>query len=118
MPRIGAEYVGDGWAARGGYSFRPTPAPTPKSRANILDGDTHTISLGGSLKFDLTPRSRDIVHEVVVPQGKAYISVDLTTSIGIMPMTKVHKDGTQPVLNDYEFGGYFFNGLLSVTLGF
>ena len=52
IPRVGVEWTGSPvltW--RGGYSFRPTPLPTPTGRTNYVDSPAHTLSAGASWAF-------------------------------------------------------------------
>lgn len=50
---FGAEYeIGDRFAVRGGYFFRPTPVPRQTGDTNLLDGDTHGLSVGVGFNFD------------------------------------------------------------------
>lgn len=50
----GGEYwiVERRFAVRAGYSFRPTPVPQQTGDSNILDGNTHCVSLGLAFSFD------------------------------------------------------------------
>lgn len=49
--------------------------------------------------------------------SQAYASADLFALLAVMPDRGVNKGGTQPVLNDYSFGGSFFNLGMALTLG-
>lgn len=47
VPRLGAEYaLRPTVTLRGGYSYRPTPLPTPTGRSNYVDSNAHTLSAG------------------------------------------------------------------------
>lgn len=54
VPRVGLEYtIWDELKLRAGYSFRPTPAPIPANRAQLLDASAHRVSFGLGYEFQL-----------------------------------------------------------------
>src|SRR5262249_35634719 len=95
-------------ALRGGYMFRPTPAPVQTSGTNILDNDTHTASLGVGFQF------KDPLQIFSQPIG-----IDLTGQIGFLP-TRLHtKDTADDPVGDITAGGtiYAISALLRYTFG-
>lgn len=112
VPRAGAEYVffEDLITGRLGYSYRPTPAPEPDGRANLLDADTHTFSVGAGLRYGLGQR-RDSESEV-------FVRMDAYGSYFWMQNRSVDKAGVQPVLNAYSFGGSVFDAGLTMAAEF
>lgn len=54
VPRLGVEYtVWDKLKLRAGYSLRPTPAPVPAQKAQLLDATAHRVSFGTGYEFQL-----------------------------------------------------------------
>lgn len=54
VPRAGVEYnAWDKLKVRAGYAFRPTPAPVPAGKAQLLDANAHRLSLGAGYEFQL-----------------------------------------------------------------
>jgi hypothetical protein len=52
VPRFGIEKELGPVAVRGGYSVRPSPSPVQTSGANYLDGTSHQLALGASLRLE------------------------------------------------------------------
>lgn len=118
VPRVGVEYnMGQRFLARGGYSYRPTPAPDPKGVTNLIDGNAHMLSLGAGVYFegdDLARTGQD-GKPAMRPHD---VRADLYVSMGIMPERQVTKSGNQPVLNKYSYGGNFYDAGIAVAVGF
>ena len=70
VPRAGLEYaVWEKLKLRAGYSFRTTPAPFPAQKAQLLDANTHRISLGAGYEFQL--------YQNVFVIADAFLSADI-----------------------------------------
>ena len=105
VPRLGLELDHDSvWAARVGYGYRPTPAPQPAGLANLLDGDMHTLALGGGY-----------CH--TVKEGYV-LQVAASLSVGLLSDRHVDKGGSQPVLDTYDFGGTVLEAGLTLSAGY
>lgn len=95
---FGAEYkIGDRFAVRGGYFFRPTPVPRQIGDTNLLDGDTHGISLGAGFNFD------DPLEVFQRP-----IHIHLAAQRLIIPERVAEKPAAN-VLPSYAYGGHVNN---------
>ncbi len=89
---------------RGGYTWRPSPAPVPTEAFNYIDTDAHVFALGGSFTFQdpLEVRRNPISIELVY---QATVLTDL-------PVQKTA--GPADPVGDYTAGGVVH----SVGLGF
>lgn len=55
VPRIGVEYIiNETWKVRGGYGFRPNPAPDQDGLMNIIDSSSHMVTFGVEYKINQT----------------------------------------------------------------
>ena len=92
---LGAEYwIVDGrFALRAGYSFRPTPVPLQRADSNILDGDTHGVSLGVGFSFD------DPLEIFSHP-----IHIEAAAQRLVVPERQAQKEPEDPVPS-YTYGG-------------
>lgn len=124
VPKLGAEYrIKDQRVAfRVGYGFRPAIVPPPSAapndtqRSNVLDGDTHMISLGGGYFFG--DRARDFEGEPANPFVRgANGSVDLYVRVNHMVTTYVERSDPSTVLGRYNFGGNVLDVGIQFTLG-
>lgn len=104
VPRAGAQLGWDGWAARAGYGFRPTPASEPAGVGNLIDADVHTLSLGGGYAYRV--------------DAGYVVEVNASLSVGVMPERRVDKGGTQPALDGYGFSGTVTDAGLTVSTGY
>jgi len=117
VPRLGLEYIHqERFAARLGYSLRLSPAPSPSGRDNILDADTHGLSLGFGSRWDLGKENP--AAEKKSGASQPFIGVDVYFSLFLMPEQTVHKDPAQETLSDYSYGGKAFDAGLAITLGY
>lgn len=59
--RLGGElgFLDDTLHLRAGYGFRPTPAPVPTGKANLIDSTTHTLALGVGYAFGGALEAKD-----------------------------------------------------------
>lgn len=106
VPRIGVEYIYDKFLSfRGGYQYRPTPAPMPRSALfNLLDNDVHTLSLGSGAKWDI---SDDIS-----------LDVDAYASFGIMAKKNVKKKFGDAAYKNFWFDGQIYDFGVQLTVGY
>ncbi len=96
--RAGAELSPLEWLAiRAGYMYRPTPVPLQTSGTNILDNDTHTLSLGLGGSFP------DPFHFF----GGRF-SVDVTGQLGLLPERRHLKEVTNDPVGDLASGGTIY----------
>ncbi len=106
--RAGAEYRPIDWfALRAGYNFRPTHVPIQTSGTNLLDNDTHTLSLGVGFRFP------DVFKFF---EGR--FSVDLTGQLGLMPQRQNIKDTADDSVGDVSAGGNIFSASLLLSYQF
>jgi len=93
--RGGFEWGVASWfTLRGGYAFRPTPAPKQTGSTAYLDNDAHVIALGAgfSLRNPLQER-------------KSILDIDLSAQATILPRRAVYRaDPTNPG-GDFSHGG-------------
>lgn len=94
--RLGAEYLPvDGFAARVGYVYRPSPAPVPTGPFNQIDPDAHVLSAGVGFTF------RDPLEVRQNP-----VTVDLVYQATVMQSQPVRQQaGDQDRVGDYTAGG-------------
>jgi long-chain fatty acid transport protein len=96
--RVGAEFRAVDWLLiRAGYNLRPTPVPVQTSGTNLLDNDTHMLSLGLGFRF---------------PDATKFFagrfSIDATAQLGIMPPRQHIKDTADDPVGDLSAGGTIF----------
>ena len=99
VPRLGAEYVVAAgprrrWSARGGYVYEPTPAPAQAGATNFIDGDKHTLSLGGGVEV------ADLASVFLRP-----VSFDLSLAATWLPDRAHEKLLASDPVGDYHAGG-------------
>ncbi len=115
QPRLGVEWrlMSGLLALRAGYSLRPTPAPIPSQRSNLLDGDVHAFSLGAGLRLDDDP-------EVPGGQPGGSLSFDLFARSSHMARRQVDRPAdpdADAAPSRFDFGGSIMEAGLSFTLG-
>ncbi|MCC6809468.1 MAG: hypothetical protein IT381_18715 [Deltaproteobacteria bacterium] len=104
--RAGAEYRAIDWfAIRAGYNLRPSHVPVQTSGTNLLDNDTHTLSLGLGFRF------KDATKFFT-----GYFSIDTTAQLGLLPQRQHIKDTADDPVGDLSAGGSLFN--FSVMLSY
>jgi long-chain fatty acid transport protein len=103
-PRVGVEWDAADWLKlRGGYYYRPSPAPRANGAYNYLDNDLHAFSMGAAF----------IVSDPFGVHPKP-ISLELTQQLGWLPRRTVYKDDPQDPIGDLSHGGFTY--LLSLTV--
>ncbi len=134
VPRIGVEYRFEdiGVAVRGGFAHRPSPAPLPRRRSNLLDAGTNTVAVGGGYRFGATrgrphgsafgPMAGERGGDALAAgsdEGGINGRVDAYLRLHAMGSHRVVRTGgdVQEVLNDYEFGGNVFDLGVALTVG-
>ena len=130
MPRLGVEYrfVDPEVAVRGGYSYRAAIVAHPRGRANLLDGPVHSVVLGAGYHAgghrEGPPNSafgpmhgehRD--PEALAVHSGINADIDVFVRLAVMESQHVARTDTQPVLNDYTFGGTMLDLGLTATVG-
>lgn len=81
------------WAVRAGYTWRPTPAPTPDRAFNYIDGDAHLVAAGFGFTF---------ADPLEVRQNP--LTLDFVYQATIMAAVDVKKQTGDPV-GDYTADG-------------
>ncbi len=81
------------WALRAGYTWRPSPAPTPDRAFNYIDGDAHLLAGGFGFTF---------ADPLEVRQNP--VTLDFVYQATIMAPVVVKKQAGDPV-GDYTAGG-------------
>lgn len=104
--RLGAEYwfAPGVFAFRGGYAFTPTPVPIQNGATNLLDSDSHMISLGGSVYF----------HDPL-EIFKEPVAFSLAAQLHFFPEREAVKSANYDVAS-YTYGGYV--GVFSASLAY
>jgi len=96
--RAGAELDPLSWLSlRAGYNFRPTPVPLQTSGTNMLDNDTHTLSLGVGFNF--------------FDPSKFFggrFSIDITGQLGLLAQRTHVKDTANDPVGDLASGGTIY----------
>lgn len=94
--RLGAEYSGiEGFAARVGYVYRPSPAPVPTGPFNQIDPDAHVLSAGVGVTF------RDPLEVRQNP-----VTIDVVYQATLMQTQQVRqRAGDADRVGDYSAGG-------------
>ena len=103
-PRIGMEWSANNWfKLRGGYYYRPSPAPKANGAYNYLDNDMHAFSMGAvfifSDPFGVHPKP---------------ISVEFTQQLGWLPRRTVIKQDPNDPIGDLSHDGFTY--LFSMTV--
>lgn len=81
------------WALRGGYTWRPSPAPIPDRAFNYIDGDAHLLAAGFGFTF---------ADPLEVRQNP--VTLDFVYQATLMSQVAVKKQDGDPV-GDYTAGG-------------
>lgn len=104
-PRFGVEYTPLYWMTlRGGWFFRPTPAPRQTGATNYLDNDTHGASLGFAFTFEdpLEVHPRPVV-------------VELANQLSFLTRRTVRKVDADDPVGDLSHGGLVYSVGVSVS---
>lgn len=111
VPRLGLEYViADMVPLRAGYSLQFSPVPAPTGLSNLLDSDTHVVSLGAGFRWTPPPLAEG--EDPLV----AALVLDAYGRLGIMTDREVNKSGSQARLNRYHFGGLWWDAGLTASV--
>jgi len=88
MPRFALEKkLGPAWL-RAGYGVRPSGSPVQTSGANYLDGTTHTLALGGGVRFRdpwallVSPITLEAAGSLAVLPARTHTKVDPSDAVG------------------------------------
>jgi long-subunit fatty acid transport protein len=94
--RAGVEHrLENHWSIRGGYGWRPTPAPLPTGAYNYIDSDAHILSTGVG-----APITR------FGPEQKRVLSVDVAYHVTLMMQERVtQRSGANDPVGDFTAGG-------------
>jgi long-subunit fatty acid transport protein len=104
-PRLGVEWTTTSWLqVRGGYFFRPSPAPRATGTTSYLDNSVHGFSGGVTFMFD-DPFQ---VHPNPV-------DLSLAGQVGWLPNQHVAKDSEEDGVGDLEHGGLTYSLAISLT---
>ena len=97
--RGGVEWHALEWlTVRGGYFFRPTPAPLQTGSTAYLDNDAHVVSLG--VGFSLRSPLQD---------KKAIVDFDLSAQATILPRRTVYRADAGNPVGDLSHGGVMWH---------
>lgn len=105
VARVGAEWeVSDHVVLRGGYFFRPTPAPRQTGVAAYLDNDAHVVGLGAGFSFLHPFRSSETV-----------VQLDLAAQMTLLPRRTIVRSDPRDPVGDLSHGGavWTFSATLS-----
>jgi long-chain fatty acid transport protein len=103
-PRVGLEWEPLEWLrVRGGYYYRPTPAPYATGAYNYLDNDVHAFSLG--LGFLFPDPAND----------ERAISLDIGNQLAVLPRRSVRKENALDPVGDFEHDGMTYSLNVTVT---
>ena len=104
-PRVGVEYAPAYWVTlRGGYFFRPTPAPKQTGATNYLDNDAHGVSLGVAFTF----KDPFEVH----PNPTV---LDVGNQLTLLNRRTVYKTAEDDPVGDLSHGGLVYSVGISVS---
>jgi long-subunit fatty acid transport protein len=124
VPRFGGEmrFLDGKLAARGGYAFRPSALPLPNgTRANLLDGAVHSITLGAGYRVGDRPPPPDAEHPASHGDARFAASVNAEIDVffraNLMPERFVQKDPSTGSNATYRFGGNVYDLGATLTLG-
>lgn len=93
--RAGAEWVASSWLTlRGGYTFRPTPAPRQTGATAYLDNDAHIIALGAGFSF-VNP----------LQKRKSIVDIDVSAQATILPRRTAYRTDPLNPGGDLSHGG-------------
>ena len=88
MPRFALEKkLGPAWL-RAGYGVRPSGSPVQTSGANYIDGTTHTLALGASVRFRdpwallVSPITLEAAGSLAVLPSRTHTKVDPSDAVG------------------------------------
>jgi long-chain fatty acid transport protein len=102
--RIGAEWSPNGaLTLRGGYFFRPTPAPPQTGSTAYLDNDAHVLSLGLGFAFQNPVRARN-----------AIVELDWSLQATILPRRTVYRSAPDHPGGDLSHAGHLWHTSLGV----
>lgn len=103
--RVGAEWKALPWLTlRGGYFYRPTPAPRQTGVTAYLDNDAHVLALGAGVDF-LSP----------LGEAPTAVRLDLAAQLTLLPRrTALRADSRDPV-GDLSHGGHLWTLVMSLS---
>lgn len=103
--RGGFEWGAASWfTLRGGYSFRPTPAPRQTGSTAYLDNDAHVIALGAGFSFRNPLQKRASI-----------VDVDLSMQATFLPTRAVYRADPANPGGDLSHGGALLHFALGVV---
>lgn len=103
--RVGVEWSPSGAVTlRGGYFFRPTPAPPATGSQAYLDNDAHVVSLGLGLAFQNPLKG-----------ARAAVELDLAVQATILPRRTVYRAAAEDPGGDLSHGGVLLHTSIAAT---
>ncbi len=108
LPKFGVEYtlLDDKLGLRGGYIFRQSPVPEQSGTSNLIDSDTHIISIGAGYGFTI----------MGVPKA---IEIDLHFQYHLMTERETVKyDRTNPAYPGFTASGNVYNAGITLKFNF
>jgi len=91
--------------ARAGYEWAKSPFAAQTGRANYVDADRHTMSLGAG-----------VVVRPGVPELPPEIHLDGHAQLSVLPGRMMAKDSPADLVGDYRAGGHVWNVGTTLTL--
>ncbi len=114
-PSGGIEYrAADAFKVRGGYAFRPTPAPRAVGPWNYLDNDAHVVGLGADIGFGEAIRSRAPGRSDGPVRIDYPLFVRIAAQTTVLPRRTVRKNDPNDPVGDFEHDGVLWHGNLAV----
>jgi len=108
IARVGAEWQLDDWLVlRGGYFFRPTPAPRQTGVTAYLDNDAHVLSLGAGFAFLHPSKSTETI-----------VQLNLAAQMTYLPRRTVVRTDPRDPVGDLSHGGALWTFTATVSHGY
>jgi len=108
VPRVGLEApLYDFLTLRTGYSFQSAVLGPPTGDTNLLDSDSHQISGGLGIRFDIDKSNEPVV-----------IEIDLQGSVKLLAPLAVTKGEDIEILREYTFKGLVYDASVMVSAWF
>lgn len=125
-PRVAAESRYDPWVFRAGYGYEPSPVPHQGGRTNIVDNDSHILTLGTARNFGLRGHGARagvfVQARYLVPRRETKEPIDPSDSnaprdaLPYQPKWPVTWGVQNPGYPGWESGGWVFAAGIDISL--